>query len=164
MFPLEPLPAAIKAVQLARKGKGVPFEDGPVGDMVRDALSEGLPEWGAARSGYLYLACNPAAPDLYKIGRTKESVEQRMKTLNGPGVLVPWRAVLSWKVYDAPGLEALAHTACAEFRVKGEMFQAPWQELAARIEAVLAEDTRRLRAELGAFDLEGELLTAVRIE
>lgn len=151
MFPLDPLPAARRAVALARRDQFVPLDDGPVGDLVREALAEGLPAWVQAREGYLYLAANPGVENLYKIGRARGSVEKRMKSLNDAGVLVPWQAVAVWRVYDAAGLEAQAHAACAEFRVKNELFQATWGELTGRIQACLAQDAARMGRYLEMF-------------
>lgn len=163
-LPFEPFPAALKAVQLARRGQGLALEEGPVGDIVRDTLTAGLPVWKESRQGYLYLAASPSVDNLYKIGRTRESVEARMKSLNGPGVLVPWVPVIAWQVYDAPGLEAKAHIACRDFRIRGELFQAPWQLLVERIDWVLQEDLRCLRKALGLFDLNETLLATEKLE
>lgn len=163
-LPFEPLPAALKAVQLARRGRGLAIEEGPVGDIVRDTLAAGLPVWKETRQGFLYLAASPAVENLFKIGRTRESVEARMKSLNGPGVLVPWVPVMAWKVYDAPGLESKAHIACRDFRIRGELFQAPWQALVERIDWTLQEDRRCLRNALGLFDLDDILLATEKRE
>ncbi|WP_181376214.1 GIY-YIG nuclease family protein [Novimethylophilus kurashikiensis] len=160
----DPSAAAAKAVQLARKGKSMPMEDGPVGDLLRDALVEGLADWVKAKTGYVYLASNPGTTNLYKIGQTRSSLEQRMRSLNGAGVLVPWQAVMAWQVYDAPGLEARIHAACADLRIKGELFQAPWRELVSRIERALQEDRQHLTDVLSPYDLSGSLFSVNPVE
>lgn len=140
MFPLDPLPAARRAIQFARRKQHIPVDDGPVGDLVREALVEGLPAWTKERDGFLYLAGNPGVDNLYKIGCTRRSIDARMRGLNGAGVLVPWVAVTVWQVYDAHGLEAKVHAACAEFQIKNELFQAPWATLSARVQSCLDRD------------------------
>lgn len=162
MFPVDPLPAAQRAVQLARRHQSMPLEEGPVGDMLRDLVVAGLPAWRQAREGFLYLAGNPGVENLFKIGRTRQSVAARIKGLNSAGVLVPWQAVASWQVYDAPGLEALAHRACAEFRVKNELFQAPWSVLVDRIQACLDQDAAQLTRYLGPIAGEASSLWDVQ--
>lgn len=151
MRTFEPMAAAARAVQLARAGQPVSFDDGPVGDIERDALAEGLPLWLKAKAGTLYLAANASWPGLYKIGCTRRSVEARMRQLSGAGVPTPWVTYQTWQVHDAHGLEALAHRACHRWlapvtlKVNSELFGAPAEVLIAQVDRVVAEDTRRLR-------------------
>lgn len=149
-YALDPAVITRRVIHAARQGRTSSFDESPVGDLQREALAAGLKDWLDARKGTLYLACNPAAPNLYKIGRTRLPVAERMRALNGPGVLVPWTEVMAWAVYDAPGLEAAAHRACSEFLIHGELFQAPWHVLAARIEGCLQSDLTRLQQNLGS--------------
>lgn len=154
-YALDPSVIARRALKAARQGRALAFDEPPVGDLQREALADGIQSWLSLRQGTIYLACNPSAPNLYKIGRTRQPVAARMAQLNGPGVLVPWSAILAWEVYDAPGLEAAAHRACAEFLIHGELFQAPWRVLADRIEDCLRADLDRLRQNLGGLLIDG---------
>lgn len=147
----EPLPAATRAVQLARAGEALFFEDGPIGDIERDALAAGLALWLKSKEGLLYLAANASWPGLFKIGCTRKSVEERMRQLSGTGVATPWVALASWRVHDAHGLEALVHRACAPWCLKGELFEAPKEELQSAIEALIALDRQQLSRALGVF-------------
>jgi hypothetical protein len=147
----EPKAAAARAIQSARAGTPVYFEDGPVGDLERDALAEGLPLWLEAKAGYLYLAANASWPGLYKLGCTRKTVEARMRGLSGAGVATPWVAAHSWSVHDAHGLEALAHRACKQWRVQKELFQAPIQVLREKLELVVTQDRNRLARTLGCY-------------
>lgn len=157
MRTFEPMAAAARAVQLARAGQPVTFDDGPVGDIERDALAEGLPLWLKAKSGTLYLAANASWPGIYKIGCTRRSVEARMRQLMSSGVPTPWVAYHTWPVHDAHGVEALAHRAChrwmvdLQLKVKSEMFGAPAEVLQQVIATVIEKDRAQLRANLGSF-------------
>lgn len=141
----DPITAATCAIQLARAGKQPSFDDGPLGDLERDALAEGVPLWLKAKSGALYLAANASWPGLYKIGCTRRSVESRLKQLSGAGVATPWVVYQVWEVHDAHGLESQAHRACAHWRVKGELFHAPAQTLIAAIDQVVLRDLAHLQ-------------------
>lgn len=144
MFPLEPLPAAKKAVAYCRKGVELPLDFGPVGDMLREAIEAGIGLWYEQSRGHIYLAQNAGWPDVYKIGCTRKSVEQRMRSLNGEGLLTPWQVLGVWDVYDAHGLEAQVHRRISKKRLRGELFKGPVAELQEAIEQVLAEDRARM--------------------
>jgi hypothetical protein len=145
------LTAAARAIQLARAGQSPSFDDGPVGDIERDALAEGIPMWLKAKSGTLYLAANASWPGLYKIGCTRRCVEARMRQLSGAGVPTPWVPYHTWAVHDAHGLEALAHRACGRWLATGEMFHAPAEVLQRAVNDIVMADSVRLTACLGLF-------------
>jgi len=149
----EPMAAAARAIQLARSGTPLYFEDGPVGDLERDALAEGLPLWLEAKSGHLYLAANASWPGLYKLGCTRKTVEARMRGLSGAGVATPWVAAHSWAVHDAHGLEALAHRACEQWRSLGskELFHASFDVLVDIVNETVQNDSEKLAAGLAIF-------------
>jgi hypothetical protein len=147
----EPMAAAARAIQLARAGAPIYFEDGPVGDLERDALAEGLPLWLEAKAGHLYLAANASWPGLYKIGCTRRSVESRMRSLSGAGLPTPWLPVQIWAVHDAHGLEALAHKACQQWHVRGELFHAEVAALMTAIAHVISDDLEQLHSGLSLF-------------
>lgn len=137
----DPLPAAVHAVQQARRGVPVGFDNDEVGDLEREALLEGLVLWRAARAGHLYLAANASWPGLYKLGCSRRrEVQTRVAELGGAGLPTPWLIVCSWQVYDAHGLEAQAKRACAQWRQRGEMFAAHFDALREAVDAVVASD------------------------
>lgn len=148
MRTFEPMAAAARAVQLARSGQPLYFEEGPVGDIERDALVEGFPLWLKAKAGNLYLAANASWPGLFKIGCTRRSVEARLRQLSGAGVATPWFEVKSWLVHDAHNLEAQAHRACHAWLIKGELFHAPAETLIAVIDKVVRDDSVSLQETL----------------
>lgn len=141
---LDPLPAATRAVQQARSGVDVTFDDSAIGDLEREALLEGLPLWRAARAGHLYLAANASWPGLYKLGCTRRAVATRVAELGGAGLPTPWLIVYSWEVYDAHGLEAQVKRACAQWHQHGEMFGAHFDTLRDAVDAVVSSDVARL--------------------
>lgn len=147
----DPLVTATRAIQQARAGQHLSFDDGPLGDLERDALAEGVHLWLKAKAGTLYLAANATWPGLFKIGCTRRRVETRMKQLSGAGMVTPWRALRTWEVHDAYGLESQAHKACSAWCVKGELFQAPEADLAAVIDTLVQRDLSFLRQGLVWF-------------
>jgi hypothetical protein len=149
----DPLTAAARAVKLARAGTSLYFEDGPVGDLERDTLAEGLPLWLKAKAGHLYIAVNASWPGLFKIGCTRKSIESRMKGLSGAGLPTAWVEAKVWDVYDAYGLEALVHRACAEWRSleDKELFHAPFDVLVCAVDKIVQGDRTRLSKALGWF-------------
>lgn len=161
MRTFEPMAAATRAIQMARSGQPLYFDEGPVGDIERDALAEGLPLWFKAKEGCLYLAANASWVGLFKIGCTRRSVPARLQQLSGAGVVTPWVEVKAWHVHDAHGLEALSHKACHQWRVKGELFHAPAQVLIETIDQVVSQDQDSLMKALGCFlmELPGQRIT-----
>ena len=146
MFPFDPIPAAKRAVALARSKKLLPLDEGPVGDMVRDAIVEGIPQWVNQSKGHVYLAHNVGWPGVHKVGCTRLTVAKRMQALNSEGVPTPWEPIQTWAVYDAHGLEALVHRACHLDWLQGELFGSSPAALASAVDAVIARDLQMLDA------------------
>lgn len=140
----EPVALVQRAISLARKGQSLPIDEGPVGDLLLDALNEGWATWFDQKKGRVYLAGNVSWPGLYKIGCTRRSVASRMASLSGAGLPTPWVCIHSWEVFDAHAIEAAIHQACKEYRLKRELFHASVEELVSRIEHVIAEDRQKL--------------------
>lgn len=157
MHSFDPMAAAARAIQLARAGQSPSFDDGPVGDIERDALAEGIPLWLKAKSGHLYLAANASWPGLFKIGCTRRGVDARMRQLSGAGVPTPWVPYQTWAVHDAYGIEALAHRACHRWLVdvvrkrSSELFGAPAEVLQQTIAAVIAKDNASINEALRQY-------------
>lgn len=151
------LEAAARAVKLARRGQPPEFDEGPLGDIERDELVDGLPLWLGTRRGWLYLARNDAWPGLYKVGCTRKSVEQRLHDLSGTGVPTPWVRVRSWGAYDAYGLEARAHAACADWRYQGELFMADPRLIAGAVVHAIEADRELLLRHLSSIFVPGRL-------
>ncbi len=150
LLTFDPLLAAARAVQQARRRAPLTFEEGELGDLERDALVEGLPLWRAAHAGHLYLAANASWPGLYKLGCTRRAVQTRVAELGGAGMATPWLIVFSWSVYDAHGLEARAKRACAPWLQHGELFAAHFDRLRAAVDTAIAEDRALLERHVGA--------------
>lgn len=159
MSSFDPLTAAARAIRLARRGIAPDFDDSPLGDMERESLVEGLPEWLSGRRGWLYLASNASWGGVHKIGCTRKGVERRLAELGGAGLPTPWKLVRSWPAYDAHGLEARAHTACHEWLwpEQTELFIAPAEVLAVKVELAVQADRACLLNALQSVFLPGQL-------
>lgn len=155
----DPLPAASQAIRQARRGALAAFDDGPVGDMMRDAVVAGMPLWLERHRGWLYLASNPSWPGLVKVGCTRKSVDRRLAGLSGAGVPTPWELLHAWPAYDAFGLEARAHAACAQWLYRSELFSAPASLVAEAIHAAIQADRLQLLRQLQDVFLPGQLET-----
>lgn len=144
---------------MARRGIALHFDDSPIGDIEREALVEGLPLWLAERRGWLYLATNPSWPGCFKLGCTRKSVERRLIVLSGAGTAMQWSLVRSWPAYDAHGLEALAHSACAEWKweLGAEMFKAPADVLERAVNQAIQGDRASLESHLRGIFIPGQL-------
>lgn len=158
------LRAATLAVRMARRGVPPAFEDGQLGDDQRDELVLTLPQWVAARKGWLYVARNDAWPSAFKVGCTRKGVPQRMAALSGTGVLTPWIPVAAWSVYDAHGLEAQCHAECEPWRLRAELFEMPQAALEDTVRKVVLFDKQALLFHLHSVLLPGQLHELLHFE
>lgn len=70
------------------------------------------------QSGYVYLLKNDAMSDIYKIGMTNRTVEERVKELSlSTSIPLPFEVVCSVKVDDAKEIEQYFHKEYKEFRI-----------------------------------------------
>lgn len=62
--------------------------------------------------GFIYILSNPSMPSIYKVGLTRNSVQQRMQELNTTGVPRPFELVKKYEVHETKLLEIeqLAHS------------------------------------------------------
>lgn len=81
--------------------------------------------------GYVYVLSNPSMPNLYKIGMTARSVEERIKELNTTGVPTPYRIEIKIKTNNAKQLEKVLHRDFNDFRInnKREFFNIPLSQI-----------------------------------
>tara|TARA_B110000967_G_C18877573_1_gene559246 strand:- start:90 stop:614 length:525 start_codon:yes stop_codon:yes gene_type:complete len=69
-------------------------------------------------NGWLYILGNKSMPDLYKVGQTTRSPEERAKELSGStGVATPFYVIHSFEVDDVHIAEKEAHTLLSAYRV-----------------------------------------------
>ena len=66
----------------------------------------------------VYVLTNQAMPGLVKIGKTKTSVEQRMKDLDSTGIPLPFECFSAWSVDDATTAEKAMHVAFGDHRIR----------------------------------------------
>lgn len=69
------------------------------------------------KEGYIYVLSNPDLKDIYKIGRTGDSVQKRIRELSSTTSLpLPFKEVFSFLVPDMVEAEALIHKELENYR------------------------------------------------
>ncbi len=68
--------------------------------------------------GIVYVITNPEMPGLVKIGKTSQTIEQRLRNLDTTGIPVPFECVAAWEFEDADSAEATLFKAFADRRVR----------------------------------------------
>lgn len=73
----------------------------------------------------VYVLSNPSYPNIYKIGKTTRSVEERMNELNNTSVLTPFKLEIEFKTDNCHDLEKYLHKKLDRYRVnkKREFFK-----------------------------------------
>lgn len=93
--------------------------------------------------GYIYVLRNASHPgDVFKIGLTRRSVEQRADELSAStGVPDRFLIVQRWNVTDCERAETLIHEHLAAYRLVGrrEFFKVPYERLREAVEHVLSQ-------------------------
>ena len=67
---------------------------------------------------FIYILTNEAMPGLIKIGKTSNSVAQRMRELDGSGIPLPFQCYYAARVDNALFVETRLHKAFGDFRVR----------------------------------------------
>ena len=80
---------------------------------------------------FVYIFENEFMPNLYKVGMTSRSPEERLTELHSTGVPGRFNIVGKYQVYDAYGVESRAHELLVEKRVDSsrEFFSGPLEEI-----------------------------------
>lgn len=94
------------------------------------------------KSGYIYILHNPGHPvNLFKIGLTTKTVEERAKQLSGTPSVDKFLIAHSWLVNDCVVAEKRIHEALDKFRIneRREFFQIEFSEALKIIEPIIAD-------------------------
>jgi hypothetical protein len=95
--------------------------------------------------GVIYLTRSPAHEvDLYKVGLTRRSADERNKELSSAtGVPLPFGVCASWEVGDCASVEKEVHRRLEWCRVnrRREFFNASLSKIVETVESVIAEQT-----------------------
>ena len=94
-------------------------------------------------TGIIYCLANPAMPDLVKIGKTNESLEERLKQLyRHSGVPLPFTCVKAVRVDDASKAEKLLHDAFGDHRLNPnrEFFEVNAERVVAAMQLTGGDD------------------------
>ena len=92
--------------------------------------------------GIVYVITNPAMPGFVKIGMTDQTMQERLRTLDGTNIPVPFECVAAWEFDDAGKVEAALHRAFADRRERRnrEFFTVSPDQPIAILEAFGAKD------------------------
>ena len=92
--------------------------------------------------GIIYILINEAMPGYVKIGKTSNSVEERMKSLDSTGVPLPFECFYASKVKDMDSAEKLLHDAFGgqRTRAKREFFEVDPARIASALKLADGED------------------------
>ncbi len=85
--------------------------------------------------GYVYVLSNPSMPNLYKIGMTTRTVEERVKELDTTGVPTPYKIELSIQTNNPKQFERFLHRCFNQNRVnnKREFFNVSLSQIKSTI-------------------------------
>ena len=86
---------------------------------------------------WVYILSNPTQPNLYKIGYTKNTPDERAKQIsNATGVALPYKVEWAFHCYDGFGLEQEVHHKLEANRLNNnrEFFQISLEEAKATVE------------------------------
>ena len=92
---------------------------------------------GGDYDSWVYILSNPTQPNLYKIGYTKNTPDERAKQIsNATGVALPYKVEWAFHCYNGFSLEQEVHHKLGEYRVNGnrEFFQISLEEAKKNVE------------------------------
>lgn len=105
-----------------------------------DFCQQSLNEFWAQRQGALYVVGNPVTPEFFKVGKTGQDVQNRLRQLNNEAVIGTQVLVQSWLVHDRHYLERAAHASLGDLYRHKEFFHTDWRTLCPRIADVIQQD------------------------
>lgn len=88
---------------------------------------------------WVYILSNPATPNMFKIGHTKQTPNKRAKQISSStGVALPYEVEWAFHCFNGEGLEKEVHNALEEYRISGnrEFFSLPLEEAKSTIELI----------------------------
>lgn len=143
--PASQLAFAEKCLALSRRGFSVQsfFQEEGLADCYQELLDESLANYIERKCGHLYLAVHPIySVGLYKVGVTRKSPEQRMKSLPTAGIPGQFTLVKSWPVPEPFAAETHCARTLSQRHVQGELYEGTFPELTAAIDGVVDEEWR----------------------
>jgi hypothetical protein len=141
---------------LARRGYRISdfFEKEGLKEVYQEMLDEALAAHFERKSGHLYLASHPIyARGLYKIGATRKTPEDRMRSLATAGIPGHFILVKSWAVPDVFAAEAHCARTLSQRRAQREFYAGTFLELTTAMDGVATEEWRTARALSPAFEV-----------
>lgn len=110
-------------------------------------VEEGLVELARRNKGFIYLAVDPTMPvGVHKVGLTRKTPEDRMRSLETSGSLGHFILVKSWPSTNVALTEALCLAALADLQVKGELFLGHYTTLVEKIDRIMQSESDAIHA------------------
>ncbi|MDO8416338.1 MAG: GIY-YIG nuclease family protein [Agitococcus sp.] len=117
-----------------------------LGDDWLDFTHQAMAQYWATRRGIVYVVTNPVHYDCFKVGKSTQSMTQRLKQLNNEAVVGTFIPVHHWAVHDCHFLERDAHRVLRPYHVQKEFFKEKYSFICEKITQVIADDTLRFSA------------------
>ncbi len=147
---------AQSCLTLARRGYALDDflqGEGPDG-LYQEMLDEALAAHLGHRAGYIYLAVHPIyTTGLYKVGATRKTPEERMRSLTTAGIPGQFTLVKAWPVPDAFAAEASCARTLAQRRIQREFYEGTYPALTTAMQGVVDAEWRLVRSLSQAIEM-----------
>lgn len=108
-------------------------------------VEQGLESLRQTQSGFVYLAVDPTmTPGVHKIGLTRKTPQERMRTLGSSGTLGTYHLVKAWHTIEVAVSEANCKRALVHRRVAGEFYFGHYAEITEVMNRVLLKEAQAL--------------------
>jgi hypothetical protein len=116
-----------------------------------DYVKEGMDEYKKRFAGYIYLSVNPfMGKDIHKVGMTRKTPNERMKTLSTAGTLGDFIVVQSWETFNVEVTEKKCHRSLKDYFVQKEFFKGAYTLLIPPINLVIKEEKQNILSLISA--------------
>jgi len=143
-------------IALTRRGHSVGgfFDLEGLGELYQETLDEAMAAHLERRSGFVYLAAHPIYPQgLYKIGETRKTPDERMRSLTTSGIPGRFVLVKAWRVPDSFAAEASCVRTLSQRRIEREFYEGTFADLTKAIDGVVQREWDLFRTVSPAIEL-----------
>lgn len=147
--------------RLLRQGKTdlmSAIQNDVLGDDWLDFTYDSLKQYFTRASGTVYVVSSSAYPGLVKVGKTRQTAQQRLHSLNNEAVALPFSLDAALRVHDRHWVEVAAHRQLHSqgLHHQKEFFRTEARIASAQIQRAVAADVRVFES-LGLYNLDSLL-------